>query len=237
MDALWLIIIVVFFAIFMQSAVGFGLALVAMPLLIPFFGLKLIAPLIALVGILAKVLLLIKYGYAFNFRFVWRMTLASLLCVPLGVYLLDIIDDWIALMVLGVVVIGYALYGLCDFKLPELQHPNWALGFGALAGILGGAYNASGPPLVIYADTQHWGPIKFKSNFQGYSLVNGLVIAITHAANGNMTADVLQAFWYAVPAVFLGVWLGIKMDRFFNPERFRRLILWLLIILGLRLIF
>jgi uncharacterized membrane protein YfcA len=233
----WLIPLVVFLAIFTQSAAGFGMALVAMPLLAHFFDIKLLSPLIALVGIIAKILLLMKYKQALDLRALWQLTVGSLLFVPIGVFALDFLDETASIKLLGVVVLFYAIYGLLNFTLPKLENNIWGFGFGAVAGFLGGAFNASGPPVVIYANTKRWLPDQFKGNLQAYSLVNGIFIAVNHYLNGNITPAVWGDLLIAIPAILLGVWLGTGMDRFFNPKRFRRMVLWLLVVLGIRMVF
>lgn len=235
MHSLW-IGVVVFVSIFTQSVAGFGMALVAMPLLAVSYDLAVIAPLIALVGIAAKLLLLAKYGRQFDFRSVGTLTLASLAAVPLGVWSLEYWDKDTALTILGIFVLGYALINLMDVTLPTFKSQGWAVLFGGMAGFLGGAFNASGPPVVVYADNRAWKPGEFKGNLQGYALINGAFITANHAASGNLTPDVWEAFALALPAVVLGVWMGVKLDRWINPASFRKIVLWLLVVLGMRLL-
>lgn len=235
MSVIW-IGAVIFIAIMTQSVAGFGMTLVAMPLLALTYDLTVIAPLIALVGIAAKVLLLAKYGRKFDFQLLGLLTLTSLAVVPLGVRSIKFLNQDVALIILGVFVLVYALFNLLNFKLPTFRSRGWAVLLGGTAGFLGGALNASGPPVVVYADNRDWAPGEFKGNLQGYALINGVFIAANHAVSGNLTADVWQAFALTLPAVALGVWMGIKMDRWINPAQFRKIVLWLLVILGIRLI-
>lgn len=72
---------------------------------------------------------------------------------------------------LGVVIVAYALYALFNPTLPELAQRSWAYGFGFAGGVLSGAYNTSGPPVVIYGTCRCWQPAEFKSNLQGYFLL------------------------------------------------------------------
>ena len=232
-----LIILIVFIAIFTQTVSGFGLALVSMPLLVAVLGIQTAAPLVALIAVVAEFILLLRYRADLNLRAVSRLVLASLIGIPVGVYLLRRVDVNVVTAVLGIIVVGYALYALFAPRLPQLASQAWAYGFGFTAGILGGAYNTSGPPVIIYGDCRAWPPAAFKSNLQGFFLVNSIVVIATHAASGNLTPEVWRNFLIALPAIFLALIAGFSLDRYINPHRFRQIVLVLLILLGASLIF
>lgn len=225
-----------FLGVFTQSAVGFGATLVSMPFLVLFLDLKIVVPLVAVISMLAKILLVIKYHEVLDFKVIWRLLLTSLIFVPVGVKALNYIDTDIANLILGIVILGYALYSMMKISLPKLSQHYWALVFGAFAGFLGGLLNASGPPVVIYANSKEWSPFEFKGNLQGFALINGLGIIITHFLSGNITQEVVSYFYISIPAALIGVWAGVYFDKYINPEKFRKIILWTLILLGIRLL-
>jgi uncharacterized membrane protein YfcA len=228
---------VIFLAVFVQSMSGFGLALVSMALLPGIVGIQVAAPLVALVGIPLEILLLLKYRSALNIHEVWPLIIASLFGIPLGIFVLKRVDEEIVLTILGIVITGYALYSLLEVKLPQMNHPTWAYGSGFLAGLLGGAYNTGGPPVIIYGNCRGWLPAEFKGNLQSFFLVVTLFVAAAHALSGNLTEVVWVDFLWAVPAIGLGFVAGTWLDRYLNPAVFRKVVLVLLVLLGLRLIF
>ncbi len=232
-----LALLVVFLAVFTQSLSGFGSALVAMALLPPLIGLSLATPLVALVMITIEIVLLLRYRQALNLQAVWRIVLAALIGIPLGISFLNRLDDGLVLSALGVVIVAYALYALFDVRLPALVHPAWAYGFGFLAGLLGGAYNTSGPPVILYGNCRRWGTAEFKSNLQGFFLVTSLFVVLNHAWNRNLTGEVWRYYLLALPAMALGIMLGTSLDKRLNPVAFRRIVLVLLLGMGIRLIF
>lgn len=227
---------IAFLAIFTQSVAGFGLALVSMPLFIRVIGLQTAAPLVAIFGFIGELILLIWYRQAISLRTVLKLALASVITVPLGVWMAQQANQRFVLALLGIVVIGYAFYALFSLRLPEVRNPAWAYAFGLVAGVLGGAYNVSGPPVVVYGQCRRWSPAEFKGNLQGFFIANSLMIIATHALDGNYTPLVWEGFLYALPGVALGLLLGLSLDRYLNPLVFRRLVLFLLIFLGLSLI-
>jgi uncharacterized membrane protein YfcA len=193
------------------------------------------APVVAMLTSTLEVILLIRFRSAFNWKAVLPLTAASLFGIPIGVWALRGISEGILLHVLGAVMAGYAAYALLNFRLPELKHPVWALLFGFAAGILSGAYSVGGPPAIIYGNCRRWQPDEFKSNLQGFFLINDTIVIVNHAFSGNLTPAVWQTFALAVPMILLGLLAGSRLDRRLDPLVFRKLVLWLLVIMGVRL--
>jgi uncharacterized membrane protein YfcA len=230
------IFLIFLLAIFTQSLTGFGSGLVSMAFLPGLVPVVTAAPVVALLTSTLEFLLLIRYRSAFNLRAVWRLTIASFFGIPIGVYTLRRVDEQILLGLLGAVMVGYALYGLLNLRLPELKHPVWAYISGFLAGILSGAYSTGGPPAVIYGNCRRWGPDEFKSNLQGFFLVNDVIVIVTHAISGNLTPQVWRIYLLALPAMAIGIIAGVTLGGRINPVLFRKLVLVLLIVMGARLI-
>jgi uncharacterized membrane protein YfcA len=228
--------IVIFLALLTQSLAGFGLALVSMPLLAGPLGIHVATPLVALVALISELFLLFHYRQSLDFKILGRLAVASILGIPLGILALKWLDEALILDVLGCVTIGYAAYSLAGNRLPELRHHNWAYSFGLLAGILGGAYNISGPPFILYADSKRWPREQFKANLQGLFVLEGAVLVLGHAFAGNLTSAVWRDLLISLAPMVLGIWAGLKLDKRLDARTFRKLILVLLVIIGARLL-
>lgn len=222
-------------ALFTQSLSGFGLALVSMPLLVPLIGIQTAAPLVALIALIGEIILLIYYREELTIGVIWRLALASVIGTPIGVILLRTAPEQVVLTILGFVVAGFALYALLNFKLPRLEHGFWGYLAGFMAGILGGAYNTAGPPVILYGNCRRWPRYNFKSNLQGFFMLNSIVILIAHFLAGGYTAEVWRIVPFALIAALLGIIAGLRLDKRLNPETFRKIVLILLLLLGIRL--
>lgn len=141
---LMIVAFIMFLAVFTQATAGFGMALVSMPLLVALVGIDIATPLVSLLGIAAEVLIIYRYRQALSLRAVTRLSLASVVGIPLGVFWFARTNGRIVMAVLGVIVTGYALYALITPRLPQLVHNAWAYGFGFIGGVLSGAFNTSG---------------------------------------------------------------------------------------------
>lgn len=230
------VLIVLFLAVFIQSISGFGSALVAMAFLPAIIGLQSATPLVALVAITMEVILLLRYRRAVQIKAIGSVAAASVVGIPVGVIYLRQIDERITLTVLGLVLLGYALYSLANIRPPRLDHPAWGIGAGLIAGILGGAYNTSGPPVIIYGDCKRWQPQEFKGNLQGFFVVSSAVVAAAHWMGGTVKSQVWQLYLLSLPVIAIGIIAGTGLDQFLNQSVFRKIVLVLLLVMGVRLL-
>lgn len=229
-----LTIVIVFVASFARSALGFGDALIAMPLLVLVVGLRTAAPLVALVATTIAIVILWRNWLVVDFRVSWRIILASCAGIPIGLLLLTNISEQRMQAVLGVLLIAFALYNLLQPRV-TMQQERWGLAyvFGFWAGVLGGAYNTVGPLLVVYGQLRRWSPVQFRVTLQSCFLPTYFVIVVGHAVKGLLTPDVLTLYSLALPMVFLAIYLGGRFNLRMSREHFTRSINIALVLMGL----
>lgn len=232
----FILAIVVFLSLLTQSLAGFGLALVSMPLLVEPLGIHVATPLVALVALISELFLLFHYRQSLDFKILGRLAVASIFGIPLGILALKWLDERVILDVLGCIIIGYATYSLTGNRFPELRSRNWAYSFGLLAGILGGAYNISGPPVILYADSKRWSREQFKANLQGLFVFEGALLVLGHSLAGNLTSAVWRDLLISLAPMVMGIWAGLKLDKRLDTRTFRKVILVFLVIIGARLL-
>jgi uncharacterized membrane protein YfcA len=164
------------------------------------------------------------------------MLAGSLLGIPLGVYALMNVPESAVKFVLAVVVISFAVYTLTRPPLAKLNSNVPGLGFGFIAGILGGAYNTSGPPLVIFGSLRQWPAERFRITMQAVSFPTSIVVAGLHSSKGLWTPWVVQSFLVALPFLIVAVWLGREINKRIDDRRFSRYVSCLLLVIGTVLI-
>jgi uncharacterized membrane protein YfcA len=224
---------VILAAAFVRSALGFGDAVVAMPLLAMVVGLKTATPLVAFMGPTISLLILAKGWRAGDMRAAAKLIVASCLGIPLGVYGLARLPEEPLKIGLGALILLYGLFGLAR---PSVRIKNekawvpWMVGW--TAGVLGGAYNTNGPPVVAYGMLRGWPPERFRATLQGYFLPTGLMILAGHGLAGMWTGEVFRYFLFSLPAIVLGVFLGGLVNRKLTQNVFAKLVYGFLIAMG-----
>jgi len=224
---------VVFVAAFIRSALGFGDAVVAMPLLAMAVGMKTASPLVAFVGPTISLLILAGSWRKVEFKAAGRLIAATLLGIPVGIYGLARLPEAPLKIALGLIILLYGVFGLArpraKIKNEKAWMP-WALG--ASAGVLGGAYNTNGPPIVAYGMLRGWPPESFRATLQGYFLPTGLAILAGHGLAGLWTKAVLTSYLYALPGIVLGVLLGGLLNKKLTHRAYTGLVYASLAVMG-----
>ncbi len=213
------VLVVLFLATFIRSALGFGEALVAVPLLALVMPVQVVAPLAVLVSITVATIVLIQDWRKVHLRSAGWLIASTLFGIPLGLLLLKTVPESVVKTILGVFIIAFALYSLAGRK-PQLHNDRLAPLFGFTAGILGGAYGMNGPPLVVYGLLRRWTPVQFRATLQGYFLVASMVGMAGYAVTGLWTRTVSRYFLLALPLALLATVLGRAAHRRLSSARF-----------------
>jgi uncharacterized membrane protein YfcA len=227
------VIIIIFVSTLVRAVFGFGNALIAMPLLaMTPIGMKTATPLIALIGIILALIILVKDWRMVDIRSTWRLLVATVPGIPLGLILLKGPYENTGKIILALIIIIFSCYALFRPKLIRLKNDRTAYPFGFLAGILGSAYNSNGPPIVIYGTLRRWPPDRFRANLQSYFLLSSVIIVAGHGLGGLWTAEVGRFLLLSLPLLPLSLRIGNCLNRKMQPAGFDRCIHILLILVG-----
>ncbi|MCB9101514.1 MAG: sulfite exporter TauE/SafE family protein [Anaerolineales bacterium] len=225
-------VLIITLSTLVRSTFGFGDALIAMPLLTLVAGVTVATPLVGLVALTTATTIVIGNWRLIDIKAAWRLIVASLMGIPFGLYLLQTAPESLVKRILGLLLIGFSLYHLTRPQLPHLTESKLAYPFGFVAGILGGAYNTNGPPVVVYGTLRRWPPTHFRATLQGYFLPTSLFIASGHALSGFWTGDVLRTYGWSIPFVFGAIFVGGRLNRRLPVAQFIRILYVVLLILG-----
>lgn len=207
-EALLPVLAVIFVATLIRSALGFGEALVAVPLLALLIPVEVATPVAALVSITVAGIILAQDWHKVQFHSAWRLVLSTLLGIPVGLGLLTRVAEPLVKTLLAVVLIAFSLYGLMGRRQFELRNDRLAWFFGFGAGVLGGAYAMNGPPLVIYGALRRWSPECFRATLQGYFLPASLMGFCGYWLAGLWVPAVTHYYLTSLPAALAAVLLG-----------------------------
>jgi uncharacterized membrane protein YfcA len=227
---------VVFLATLVRSAFGFGEALVAVPLLALLIPVEVAAPLAALLSITVAGVVVVQDWHKVHLGSAWRLVLATLFGIPLGLLMLTAVAERAVKAILAVVIIAFSLYCLASRRPIALKDDRLAWLFGFAAGVLGGAYGMNGPPLVVYGSLRCWSAEHFRATLQGYFLPASVVGMAGYWLAGLWIWDVTRYYLLSLPLAAVAIPLGRTLNRRLNGPRFVLYVHAALIVIGMTLL-
>jgi uncharacterized membrane protein YfcA len=232
------VLLVVFVATVVRSTLGFGEALIAVPLLALLVPVEIATPIAVLLSVTIAAIIVVQDWRKIHIGSTGWLLLPTFLGIPLGIVLLTSPHPHIVKALLATVIVLFAGYSLIGKNLPELQRDSrpWLFGCGFLAGVLGGAYGINGPPLAIYGAMRRWSPQHFRATLQGYFLPAGMVTMagfwLAHLWVRTVTYYYLISLPVAIPAIFI----GRSLNRRLHPLSFNKYVYGGLVCIGILLL-
>ena len=213
-------------AVTVQSVSGFGLALLAVPLLLFVIDPKVAVVLLAVVGPLSTISIAFAEREHVLWPLVLRMAGPAFFGMPIGFWILTELGARALEVAIGVLVI--VLTGLLVSGVRISDRRDVDVAAGLASGILATSTGTNGPPLVIALHAKHLSPPRFRSTVSATFVVEGLVTLAVFAIGGRIDAEVWRLALFAIPGLFVGRLAGTWVVRRIDPERFRILVVALL---------
>lgn len=215
---------IILVATIVRSTLGFGEALIAMPLLAFVVPLRVAAPLVAMISMTNAILILWREWRHLQIRESARLVVSALIGTPVGIWVLTTADESVVKCLLASVVLVFSGWSLWRPNLLTLDNDRYAPAFGFAGGVLGGAYNTAGPPLVMFGTLRRWPPQEFRANLQSYFLLGGISVLSMHWFAGSITNNVVKLYGMSVPLVFTAALIGRYLTQKVPAARFTRFV-------------
>ncbi len=207
-------------AAFIQRTTGFGFGIFIMtmlPYLMPSYG-----EATALSGMLAMITSLI-ISIRYRSFIPWRklvVILTTFLVVSfLAIQLIPVLSGKIMRIILGITLIAAAIYfWFFSDKIRMSTGIGTQMSLGVISGSMGGLFGMQGPPAVLYFLSACKDKDEYTALCQTYFLIGNVVMTFYRANSGFLTETVIVSWFYGVPAVLLGTWIGGRVyDRLTLP--------------------
>jgi uncharacterized membrane protein YfcA len=234
--------LVLFFVATLLGAIVAGVAGFAFGLIASAIWLHIIppaqsAPLIAVFAILIQGATLWKFRHAIRISRLFPFLLGGVMGIPLGAAVLTLASPDQVQTLIGAALILFCLYSLLRPKLPAIEGGRVADGIvGVMSGIFSGSTGLAGIPIIVWASLRRWSKDEQRAVFQPVVVAVFIMTLAWFGGTGVLTADTLRLFWIGLPAVLLGSWLGLKLYGRLNEEKFRSVVLALLLVSGATLL-
>jgi len=223
----------------LQSAVGFGFTLFALPLmLLTGVSLPMAVSVSLTASMVQRVVAVHKLRRAVAWREIGWMIAIAIACLPVGIWLLMLLNEQeiaLARQVIGALILGcIALRLALRVKPREVVAKGWGSIVAVAAGVLTGLANIGGPPVVLWIHSHRWSNAKCRVTALALSLPLSPAQAALLA--WKFGPEAWRGFGLGLamtPAVLIGLAVGMSLGRRLAVKPLRALAFALLTATGL----
>lgn len=211
---------------------GFAFAATTLGIYAHVVSSALISPLIVGCSLAVQLQIMPMLWRSLDWRTALPFVVGGVAGVPVGVWLLSQMSADTFRLFAGIVLIVYASTTLIARRMPTVRIENRGIdaAVGWAGGVLGGFAGLSGVVPTIWCSMRRWPKDRQRSVFQLFNTAMHVATLTGYASAGRLTAEVGQLVLVALPAAWLGGWIGFRVYRRIDDQVFARI---LLILLGL----
>lgn len=230
------IAVAVFAAITLYMVAGFGFALLAMPVMTFVIPVSQAVVVVVLLAIVSTGHQAITHRAHVRRPLATRLVLSSFAGMPVGLVVLNVVDDRALKLVLGIGVIIATVLLIRDLTLDHSGPPlDYAMGF--VSGVANASIGTNGPPLVFDLQSRRLTSDEFRGTIATVFVLGNLFTLTLFVLDGKVGRGALEAAAVAFPAWFLGALFGRALQPKIPEHLFRKFVLGLLVVTGLATIF
>lgn len=215
-----------------QNIVGFGFALLAVPLMVLALDAHDAVVISTFLGFGSSSLQAWNGRGDVQWALVRRLSLSAMLGIPLGLLIFDRMNVRLLEGLLGVGILGSVLVLVRKLNLSRSR--SW---FDIAAGILSGALSSSlstnGPPLVFALQARQLPIVQFRATISSIFSISGLVTLTSFVLIGEIDEQHLVGVAASVPLLLLGIVIGHQLKSRVKEDNARHFVLILLAVAGL----
>ena len=228
---------IVFFAAVLQRAVGFGFALLAVPLLAFVVPTKSAVVIVFLNGTVICAWLVVRLRQDIEWPTTRRLGFGAVVGAPLGVLVLSLVSASTLRLVLGVTTCLAAIWITVSSRLvksqPVVPRRSTTFAMGFVSGVINTSLATNGPPLVYELRRTGFQGDKFRATISAVFLLSNVIGLPLLALAGLITAFDLALAASSLIACIVGIVVGSVIGSRMEPPHFALAVDLLLLATGL----
>jgi uncharacterized membrane protein YfcA len=232
-ERLLLIAVAVALAGFLRGFIGFGAALVSIPVISLVFGPQLALPIVTIMGIPSVLQLLPDAVRHSELPIVMPISFAVFLGTPIGTLVLVSVDPDLMKIVISLLVILMVGFLTLGWQLNQQVHPSILLLSGFTGGLIQGAAGIGGPPVVAIALSRAGSPDRQRGNVLAVMTAIVLSSVLPLYYYGLITLQVIAIGLVLFPIYSISTWIGSRYFGTGGRHHFRRAALLVLAVIGI----
>ncbi len=218
-----------------QGVAGFGMGLLSVPLMLHFLPTTTVPPLALVVGTFLDAIFLWNLRRFVSWHLVLPVLLGSAFGVLPGIWLLKTVPVGPFKLGAGLLIAGSGALLLFGFSCP-VKNLFLRLIVGFIAGVFNGSLGVPGAPVAFFLTAGDVQKDVFRASISALFLALNIITLAVMAQQGVLTVPLLRTSMTALPAIFVGSFIGLRLAKFVPQQIFRRIVTLLIIASGVSLI-
>ena len=231
-EELILAIAIVFLGAYVQSSIGFGLAIIAAPILFFIDPLYVPAP-VTVCALTLSLANALKHRHAISFQGLKFAIIGRIPGTVLGGLLLLWISQQALALWIGLSVVAAVILSLRNVVFNPTNTAMLAAGF--MSGFMGTSSSIGGPPMALIL--QHQANDFIRANMAAFFVISCIMSLAMLATVGHFGLLQLRLALPLIPACLAGYWVAMRTVHLISHQNLRRFSLTLCAIAGLIAIF
>ncbi len=226
-------IIAWFFAGLVNGITGFGAAMVAMPFISRYIEIPIAVPATTLLVLSLNLQVIFTLEKNIDFKRIQTLIVGLIPGSFFGVFLLQTLPESALKIILGSFIMLYSVWAFFfETKTMRVISRHWGYLVGLISGFFGTSFGINGPPLIIYAALSGWDKDRVKSGLATFFVTSGIIVILAQASGGLFNKQSFLLYLASLPAVVLGLFIGLRISKNMKNTSYRRLIFIVLFIMG-----
>ncbi|MBK5484617.1 sulfite exporter TauE/SafE family protein [Peribacillus sp. TH16] len=227
-------ICIVLVASILQSSTGFGFSIMATPFLLMLFQPQEAIQINIILSLVISISLILKIRNDIDFILLKRFIFGSIVGVPLGVLIFVSININALKLGVSILLLILTLLLIGNFRVKPTQFRDFIVG--GISGVLTTSIGMPGPPLLLYFTGTDTEKGKLRATTLAFYLFIYFISLITQIIFTGTNKVIWESSLYAIPIVFLGLYIGQIIFKRLNQRVFRIFTYILLIFTGIYLL-
>ena len=227
---------IVLIAAVIRGYAGFGFSAIVVAGASLFLPTREVVPLVLLLEIIASLQMATQVWRHVNWRMVLSILAASILFIPLGQYVLL----WMAVepmrIIAGILMLTAVVLTATGRSFPVKNEPRGWFLIGTVSGFMNGLLAMGGMWAMIFLLGSGIQIATVRASLVALFFSTDSYAVLVGSGQGLINRIILVRFIWALPALFLGLWIGSRKFESSSADTYKKVVLWVLATLAVILL-
>ncbi|HEQ3529341.1 sulfite exporter TauE/SafE family protein [Bacillus cereus] len=219
MGITFIFVCIILVASILQASTGFGFSIMATPFLLMLFLPQEAIQINIILSLIISISLIWKIRMDVDFVLLKRFIFGSIVGVPFGILIFISVNINTFKLAVSILLLLLTFLLICNVTVRSTQSRDFIVG--GLSGLLTTSIGMPGPPLLLYFTGTDTEKEKLRATTLAFYLFIYFISLVTQILFTGTNKTIWESSFYAIPIVFLGLFIGQMIFKWLNQRIFK----------------